>query len=424
LGFPFRPWAGEKSIAEGGDIRAYVEATAREFGIDRRIRFRHRVSKAEWSSAEARWTIEAETEDGTRCYRARFLYLGSGYYDYEQGYRPEWPGENGYGGRFIHPQFWPEDLDFADKRIVVIGSGATAVTLVPALAGKAAHVTMLQRSPSWIVARPSEDGMARWLQRRLPARASARMIRLKNVLLGMLFFQRSRKRPDKVRALLLKWVREQLPGRDIEKDFVPVYNPWDQRVCLVPDGDLFRAIREDRVSVVTGTIATFTKDGIRLASGEALQADIVVTATGLVVKILGGIAISVDGAPVTPAEHINYKGMMLSDVPNMVLSFGYTNASWTLKCDLTARYFCRLVNHMDKYGLDLCVPRLPAGGVERQPMLDFSSGYVQRAVASLPGQGTAPPWRVYQNYFRDFAALGLGTVTDGVMEFRKAGGTT
>jgi cation diffusion facilitator CzcD-associated flavoprotein CzcO len=303
----------------------------------------------------------------------------------------------------------------------VIGSGATAVTLVPALAGKAAHVTMLQRSPSWIVARPSEDGMARWLQRRLPARASARMIRLKNVLLGMLFFQRSRKRPDKVRALLLKWVREQLPGCDIEKDFVPVYNPWDQRVCLVPDGDLFRAIREDRVSVVTGTIATFTKDGIRLDSGEALQADIVVTATGLVVKILGGIAISVDGAPVTPAEHINYKGMMLSDVPNMVLSFGYTNASWTLKCDLTARYFCRLVNHMDKYGLDLCVPRLPAGGVERQPMLDFSSGYVQRAVASLPGQGTAPPWRVYQNYFRDFAALGLGTVTDGVMEFRKAG---
>jgi cation diffusion facilitator CzcD-associated flavoprotein CzcO len=337
LGFPFRPWTGDKSIADGGDIRDYVEATAKAFGIDRRIRFRHRVTKAAWSSAEARWTIEAETDEGTKRYRARFLYLGSGYYDYEQGYRPEWPGENGYGGRFIHPQFWPEDLDFADKRIVVIGSGATAVTLVPALAGKAAHVTMLQRSPSWIVGRPSEDGMARWLQRRLPARASARMIRLKNVLLGLLFFQRSRKRPDKVRALLLKWVREQLPGRDIEKDFVPVYNPWDQRVCLVPDGDLFRAIREDRVSVVTGTIATFTKDGIRLASGEALQADIVVTATGLVVKILGGIAISVDGAPVTPAEHLNYKGMMLSDVPNMVLSFGYTNASWTLKCDLTAR---------------------------------------------------------------------------------------
>jgi cation diffusion facilitator CzcD-associated flavoprotein CzcO len=420
LGFPFRPWTGEKSIAEGGDIRAYVEATAREFGIDRRIRFRHRVSKAEWSSAEARWTIEAETDEGTKRCRARFLYLGSGYYDYEQGYRPEWPGEKSYKGPFVHPQFWPEDLDYADKSIVVIGSGATAVTLVPALAGKAAHVTMLQRSPSWIVARPSEDGLARWLRRRLPARTAARAARLKNVLLGMLFFQRSRKRPDRVRALLLKWVREQLPGRDIEKDFVPAYNPWDQRVCLVPDGDLFRAMREDRVSVVTDMIETFTEAGIRLASGQELAADIVITATGLVVKILGGIALSVDGAPVNPAEHINYKGMMLSDVPNMVLSFGYTNASWTLKCDLTARYFCRLVRYMDKEGLDICVPRLPAGGVERQPMLDFSSGYVQRAAASLPGQGMAPPWRVYQNYFRDFAALGLGTVTDGVMEFRKA----
>jgi cation diffusion facilitator CzcD-associated flavoprotein CzcO len=419
LGFPFRPWTGDKSIADGADIRAYVEDTAREFGIDRHIRFRHRVTKADWSSAEARWSVEAETDQGTKHYRARFLYLGSGYYDYENGYRPEWPGEKDYRGRFVHPQFWPEDLDFAGKKIVVIGSGATAVTLVPALAETAAHVTMLQRSPSWIVARPSEDGIARWLQRRLPGRTAARVTKLKNVLLGMLFFQRSRKRPEKVRALLLKWVAEQLPGRDLEKDFVPTYNPWDQRVCLVPDGDLFRAIREDRVSVVTGTIETFTAKGIRLASGEELDADIVVTATGLVVKILGGIAISVDGAPVNPAEHINYKGMMLSDVPNMVLSFGYTNASWTLKCDLTARYFCRLVRHMDAHGLDSCTPRLPAEGVERQPMLDFSSGYVQRAAATLPGQGTKPPWRVYQNYFKDYAALGLGTVTDGVMEFRR-----
>ncbi len=417
LGFPFRPWTGAKSIADGADIRDYVEETAREFGIDRQIRFRHRVTKADWSSAEARWTVETETDDGPKLYRARFLYLGSGYYDYAEGYRPEWPGEQSFEGRFLHPQFWPEDLDHAGRKIVVIGSGATAVTLVPALAEKAAHVTMLQRSPSWIVARPSEDGIARWLQRRLPARTAARTIRLKNVLLGMLFFQRSRKRPEKVRALLLKWVREQLPGRDIEKDFVPVYNPWDQRVCLVPDGDLFRAMREERVSVVTGTIDRFTRTGVRLASGEELEADIVVTATGLVVKILGGIAISVDGAAVNPAERISYKGMMLNDVPNMVLSFGYTNASWTLKCDLTARYFCRLVRHMDKYGIDHCVPRLPAGGVERQPMLDFSSGYVQRAAASLPAQGAAPPWRVYQNYFKDVAALGIGTVTDGVMEF-------
>ena len=422
LGFPFRPWTGAKSIADGADIRAYVEDTAREFGIFDHIRFRQRVTKAEWSSAEARWTVEAETPEGVKRYRARFLYLGSGYYDYAHGYRPEWPGEKNYKGRFIHPQFWPEDLDVAGKKIVVIGSGATAVTLVPALAETAAHVTMLQRSPSWIVARPSEDGIARKLQRLLPARAAARTIRFKNVLLGMLFFRRSRSKPEKVRALLLKWVKEQLPGRDI-KDFVPTYNPWDQRVCLVPDGDLFRAMRAEKVSVVTGTIKRFTKTGIELASGEALDADIVVTATGLVVKILGGIAISVAGAPVNPAERISYKGMMLSDVPNMVLSFGYTNASWTLKCDLTARYFCRLVNHMDEQGLDLCVPRLPAEGVERMPMLDFSSGYVQRAATSLPGQGSAPPWRVYQNYFKDFAALGLGTVTDGVMEFGRASGS-
>ncbi|HTU09782.1 MAG TPA: NAD(P)/FAD-dependent oxidoreductase [Allosphingosinicella sp.] len=422
LGFPFRPWTGDKSIAEGGDIRAYVEDTARDFGIDRHIRFRHRVTKADWSSDEARWTVEAETDEGPRRYRARFLYLGSGYYDYAGGYRPEWPGEQNFKGRFVHPQSWPEDLDYTDKRIVVIGSGATAVTLVPALAGKAAHVTMLQRSPSWVVARPSGDGVARWLQRRLPARAAAGTIRFKNVLLGAIFFRRARKRPEKVRALLLKWVKEQLPGRDIERDFVPAYNPWDQRVCLAPDGDLFRAIREDRVSVVTDTIARFTRTGIALSSGATLEADIVVTATGLVMKILGGIAIAVDGAPVNVAERISYKGMMLNDVPNMILSFGYTNASWTLKCDLTARYFCRLLGHMDRHRLDLCVPRLPAEGVERQPMLDFSSGYVQRAAASLPAQGTKPPWRVYQNYYRDFAALGLGIVTDGVMEFRRAKG--
>ena len=347
--------------------------------------------------------------------------LGSGYYDYEKGYRPQWPGEEQYRGRFVHPQFWPEDLDYSGKRIVVIGSGATAVTLVPALAETAAHVTMLQRSPSYIVARPSEDGVARWLQRRLPAKAAAGAIRWKNVLLGMFFFSRARKKPERVRSTLLKWVGEQLPGADIERDFTPSYNVWDQRVCLVPDGDLFRAINDGRVSVVTGGIECFTETGIRLASGAELDADIVVTATGLVVKLLGGIALEVDGAPVNVGERVSYKGMMLNDVPNLALSFGYTNASWTLKCDLTARYVCRLLNHMDRHKLAICVARLPEGGVERQPMLDFSSGYVRRAEGSLPGQGAKPPWRVYQNYFKDMAALGLGTVTDGVMEFRRAG---
>ena len=416
LGFPFKPWTGSKSIADGGDIRAYVEETAREFGIDHKIRFRQRVTKAEWSSADARWTVEAETPEGTKGYRARFLYLGSGYYDYDHGYRPEWPGEKSFTGRFVHPQFWPEDLDYAGKKIVVIGSGATAVTLIPSLAETAAHVTMLQRSPSYIVARPSEDRIARGLQRLLPAGAAARTIRFKNVLLGAIFFQRSRKRPEAVRALLLKWVGEQLPGRDIEKDFSPRYNPWDQRVCLVPDGDLFKAIREDRASVVTGTIERFTKGGIRLESGEELEADIVVTATGLVMRILGGIAISVEGAQVNVAERFSYKGMMLDDVPNLVLSFGYTNASWTLKSDLTARYFCRLLNYMDRHGLDFCVPRVPPEGVERVPMLDFSSGYVARAEGMLPGQGTKAPWRLYQNYLLDMLSLRYGKIEDDVME--------
>ncbi len=421
LGFPFRPWTGDKAIADGASIRDYVEETARAFGIDARIRFRQRVTKASWSSREARWTIEAEADGETRRLTCSFLMLGSGYYDYEKGYRPQWPGEEQYRGRFVHPQFWPEDLDYSGKRIVVIGSGATAVTLVPALAETAAHVTMLQRSPSYIVARPSEDRLARRLQRRLPAKTAAGAIRWKNVLLGMFFFSRARKKPERVRATLLKWVAEQLPGADVERDFTPSYNVWDQRVCLVPDGDLFKAINAGTVSVVTGVIETFTGTGIRLVSGAELEADIVVTATGLVVKLLGGIALEVDGAPVKVAERVSYKGMMLNDVPNLFLFFGYTNASWTLKCDLTSRYACRLINHMDRHKLAICVARLPEGGVERQPMLDFSSGYVRRAEGSLPGQGAKPPWRVHQNYLKDLAALGLGTVTDEAMEFRPGG---
>jgi cation diffusion facilitator CzcD-associated flavoprotein CzcO len=419
LGFPFRPYTGEKSIADGADIRAYVEDTAAEYGITPHIRFRHRVTRADWSPAEARWAVEAETDEGTKRYSAAFLYLGSGYYDYAQGYRPEWPGEKSFKGRFVHPQFWPEDLDVSGRKVVVIGSGATAVTLVPSLAETAAHVTMLQRSPSYIVPRPARDGIAHAIGRVLPRGAAWKVTRFKNVVMGMIFFQRSRKRPDSIRKLLLGWVQEHLPGRDITKDFVPAYNPWDQRVCLAPDGDLFKAMREGKVEVVTDAIERFTKNGIRLASGAELEADIVVTATGLVVKVLGGIALSVDGAPVNPADHVSYKGMMLNDVPNMVLSFGYTNASWTLKCDLTARYFCRLLNHMDKHGIAVCVPRLPPEGVERHAMLDFSSGYVQRALGSLPGQGTKAPWRVHQNYLMDYAALRIGTVTDGVMEFRR-----
>ena len=419
LGFPFRPWTGDKAIADGPDIKAYVEETAHEFGIDRQIRFRHRATRASWSSEEARWTIEVETESGTQRLACGFLFLGSGYYDYEQGYRPSWPGEDCFQGRFIHPQFWPDELDHAGKRVVVIGSGATAVTLVPALAETARHVTMLQRSPSFIVPRPSMDPLTRWLRRFLPRRSAARTIRRKNILLGMMFFNRARKKPDKVRRLLLKMVRGALkPGYPVERDFSPSYNPWDQRVCLAPDGDLFKAMNEGKVSVVTGTIETFTETGIRLASGETLAADIVVTATGLVVKLLGGIAFDVDGERVDLAERFSYKGMMLNDVPNLVLSFGYTNASWTLKCDLTARWFCRLLRHMARRGLAVCVPRLGDTVPERQPMLDFSSGYVTRAAGKMPAQGPKRPWRVHQNYFKDVAALSLAPIADDVMEFR------
>jgi monooxygenase len=421
LGFPFRPWTGDKAIADGPDIKAYVEDTAREFGIDRKIRFRHKAVRADWSSAEARWMVEVETAEGLRRFTCAFLFLGSGYYDYDQGYRPSWPGEERFRGRFIHPQFWPQELDYAGRSIVVIGSGATAVTLVPALAEKAARVTMLQRSPSFVVPRPAMDPLTRWL-RRLPRKAAAGMIRRKNILLGMMFFNRARKKPDKVRALLLKMVRNALvPGYDVERDFSPRYNPWDQRVCLAPDGDLFAAMNAGKVSVVTDTIETFTETGIALESGKTLEADLVVTATGLVVKLLGGIALTVDGAPVDVADRFNYKGMMLSGVPNLVLSFGYTNASWTLKCDLTARWFCRLLRHMDRRGLAICAPRLADPAMERLPMLDFSSGYVARAAGAMPAQGPKAPWRVHQNYLKDVAALGLRPIADDVMEFRKGG---
>jgi monooxygenase len=419
LGFPFRPWRGEKAIADGGDIRAYVEETARAFGIDAHIRFGHKVTRADWSSADARWTVATESGAMFTC---GFLFLCSGYYDYARGHRPEWPGEADYRGRIVHPQFWPEDLELAGKRIVVIGSGATAVTLVPALAQTAAHVTMLQRSPTYIVARPSRDKFAHWLQRRLPAGLADKAIRWKNVLLGIFFFSRARKRPERARAAILKLVSESLaPGYDVARDFSPSYNPWDQRLCLIPDGDLFAAMNEGKVAVVTDGIEGFTGKGLRLASGTELEADIVVTATGLVVRLLGGIALTVDGVPVNVADRFSYKGMMLDDVPNLALSFGYTNASWTLKCDLTSRYVCRLLNHMDRRGYAVCVPRLPQGAVERRPMLDFSSGYVRRAEGSLPSQGPSAPWRVHQNYLKDLAALSLRPVTDAAMEFRKGG---
>jgi cation diffusion facilitator CzcD-associated flavoprotein CzcO len=406
LGFPFRPWPSDKAIVEGAAIRDYVEDTAREFGIFDRIRFGHRVRSASWSSADARWTVVVEHEGQARRLTCSVLFSCGGYYDYEAGYRPEWPGEQDFHGQIVHPQAWPEDLDYAGKTVAVIGSGATAVTLVPSLADKASHVTMVQRSPSYIVARPARDRIAGLLQRVLPKAAAHSAIRWKNVLLTIFMYSRARKRPERAAAFIKELIRKELPdGYPVERDFSPAYKPWDQRLCLVPDGDLFAAMRSGKVTIATGAVDRFTTEGLRLATGEDVPADIVVTATGLVVKLFGGLDLKVDGEAVTPGERLIYKGMMLSGVPNFFLSFGYTNASWTLRSDVTARAACKILNHMTRKRYDVCIPREPKEGLERLPVISFSSGYVQRALPFLPKQGSRQPWIVPQNYVKDRLAM-------------------
>ena len=345
-----------------------------------------------------------------------FVWANTGYYRYDEGYRPHWDGEERFGGRIVHPQFWPDDLEWAGKRVVVIGSGATAVTIVPAMAGSAAHVTMLQRSPTYVVSRPGTDRVADLVRRHLPARAAHGVIRWKNVLLTHLSFQLSRRHPDFVKKGIRKAVVAALPaGYDVDTHFRPRYNPWEQRLCLVPDGDLFAAISDGRADVVTDTIDTFTEAGIALASGAELEADVVVTATGLVLRFLGGVALDVDGVPVTPGDTVVYKGMMLCGVPNLAETFGYTNASWTLKADLTAEYVCRLLDTMDACGMRQCTPQAPDPSLPTEPFIDFSSGYVTRAVDDLPRQGAAAPWRLHQNYLRDTWLLRHGPVVDGMV---------
>ena len=400
-----------------------MRETAVDNGIDRKIRFHHRVKRASWSSPEARWTVEAERtvgEGATEIVRftCNFLFMCSGYYKYEEGYTPEFSGTADFAGRIVHPQKWPEDLDYAGKRVVVIGSGATAVTLVPEMAKTAAHVTMLQRSPTYVVARPAEDALANKLRQKLSATLAYHLIRWRNVLLGMYFFQLCRRKPDRAKQLILGGVKMALgPEYDVAKHFTPRYNPWEQRLCLVPDGDLFKSIRDKRASVVTNAIDTFTKGGIKLQDGSELEADIIVTATGLNLQVLGGLEVSVDGRTVDFARTLNYKGMMYSDIPNMASAFGYTNASWTLKCDLTCEYVCRLINYMDRNGYRQCMPHNVDPDVTELPSLDFSSGYVQRSIAKLPKQGSKRPWRLYQNYALDIVTLRYGKVDDGVMQY-------
>ncbi|MBU6461546.1 MAG: NAD(P)/FAD-dependent oxidoreductase [Bradyrhizobium sp.] len=423
LGYSFKPWTEPKAIADGPRILNYVRETAAENGIDKHIRYHHRVKRASWSTPDARWTVKAERTTGegateSASFTCNFLFMCSGYYNYENGYLPEFPGTKDFAGRIVHPQKWTDDVDYAGKRVVVIGSGATAVTLVPEMAKTAAHVTMLQRSPTYVVARPAQDLLANRLRARLPAKLAYQLIRWRNVLLGMYFFQLARRRPERVKQLILGGVKMALgPDYDVGTHFTPRYNPWDQRLCLVPDGDLFRAIREKSVSVVTNQIDTFTPEGIRLKDGRELKADIIVTATGLNLQVLGGLAVSVDGRAVDFARTLNYKGMMYSDVPNLAAAFGYTNASWTLKCDLTCEYVCRLINYMDRRGYKQCMPHNIDPSITEMPSLNFTSGYVQRSIAKLPKQGSKRPWRLYQNYALDIVTLRFGKVDDGVMQY-------
>ncbi len=422
LGYAFKPWTQAKAIADGPSIRSYVRETASENGIDRRIRFNTKVKRADWSSAEARWTVEAEAGAGRQIVRftCGFLFMCSGYYDYANGHDPEFAGRADFAGKIVHPQFWPEDLDYAGKRVVVIGSGATAVTLVPEMAKTAAHVAMLQRSPTYVVSRPAEDATANWLRTKLPPMLAYNITRWRNVLLGMFFFNMARKKPEKVKAGLIDMVKKELgPDYDVGTHFTPRYNPWDQRLCLVPDSDLFQSIRSGKASVVTDHIERFTPGGILLKSGQEIAADVIVTATGLKMQLLSGLQVTIDGVPKAMSKTMSYKGMMYSDVPNLASSFGYTNASWTLKCDLTCFYVCRMLNYMDRKGVQIATP-VGDPSVEQLPWLDFSSGYVQRARDVLPAQGAKKPWRLYQNYALDMLTLRFGAVDDGTMRFEKA----
>lgn len=421
LGYSFRPWTHDRAIADGLSIRRYITDTAREAGIDAHIRFGHKVTLASWSSDTALWTIEAHRSGTAVPERlcCRFLYVCGGYFHYDSAYRPDFSGEQLYGGMIVHPQFWPEHLDYTGKRVIVIGSGATAVTLIPEIARRAAHVIMLQRSPSYVFSLPTVDAIAQRLRRWLPARMAHPLVRMKNVLIGMFFFQLARSRPEWVKKRLVRMVEDRLPPQfDVERHFTPRYNPWDQRVCVVTDGDLFEAIGSGAVSVVTDEIEAFTAGGIRLKSGTEVQADIVVAATGLNLNLLGGIEFTVDGADLAVSRAMAYKGAMLGGVPNMAFTFGYTNASWTLKADLTAGYVCRLIRYMDSRGYAIATPR-PDPSLGEDPFLDFTSGYVIRALEMLPKQGSRRPWKVYQNYFLDAFTLRLARIDDGVLQFER-----
>lgn len=403
LGYPFEPWRDAKSIADGPSILRYITQTARRHGIDKHIRYGTKVVAAQWSSAEACWTLTVNQGGQARTLRCRFLYSCAGYYDYDQGHSPEFPGVETFSGTMVHPQFWPEDLDYAGKKVVVVGSGATAVTLVPAMAEQAELVTMLQRSPTWISAVPGRDKQADKIRELLPAGLAHRVIRTKNILFNVGFYQYCRRRPQAARKLLTGLTTRILKDEKlVAEHFTPEYNPWDQRLCAVPDADFFKAMRKGKAEVVTDHIDTFVPEGIRLRSGKVLPADIVVSATGLKLLAFGGISLEVDGESVTLSDRFVWQGTMLTGVPNFAVCIGYTNASWTLRADLTSRLVCKVIAHADRRGYDAVVPQPQAELIEH-PLLDLASGYIQRSIGDFPRQGDRHPWKVRQNYLLDSA---------------------
>lgn len=418
LGYNFKPWTERQVIADGHLIRNYINEAADEHDVRRHIRFGKKVVSADWSSDEALWTLNIENKDGSSSkVRGNFLIGCTGYYNYEAGYTPDFPGRENFTGTFIHPQHWPKDLDYTDKSVLIIGSGATAVTLLPAMADKAKHVTMLQRSPSYVASIPQSDPISERLRKFLPEKVVYRMARARNVALQSAFYQLCKRKPKLARNMLLKMVEKQLGKNADMSHFSPNYNPWDERLCAVPSGDLFKAIRRGKASVVTDHIDTFTANGIKLKSGQELQADIIISATGLSLQLLGGMEVSVDQKPLDVSQSMSYRALMLSNVPNAAMIFGYTNASWTLKSDISSEYLCRLMNHMDKHGYRQVTPRQQDPNVTEAPFLDMQSGYIQRAKALFPKQGNKAPWKTVQNYLFDLTQLRYTKIDDGILEF-------
>ena len=419
LGYNFKPWTNPLAIADGPSIRRYIAETAEENGIQDKIRFQHKVLKADWCSERATWTLQVQRGEDAEPIQlsCQHLLMCTGYYRYEAGYTPEFKGREQFRGDFIHPQLWPEHFDYSGKNVVVIGSGATAVTLVPAMTDKAKHVTMLQRSPTYVVSLPQGDPISAFLRRFLPETWVYRLARTRNVAMQLGFYKLSKTLPNLVRKVLLGLTKRQLGAGYDMRHFTPRYQPWDERVCAVPDGDLFKVLREGKASVVTAAIDGFTAKGIRLKSGEELPADVIVSATGLELQLFGGMQVAVDGVPFDAAKSMGYRGIMLRDLPNAAVVLGYTNASWTLKADLSSEYFCRLINHMDASGMRQCTPRDAKRQVKPAPFLDLASGYIQRAADKIPSQGDRAPWKLYQNYLLDLLLLRYGRVVDGYLEF-------